>query len=249
MFRNILLLLSLMLASCASNPSSQNASSDKAKPEEDTQTMLVALSFDDGPNNSTTSQVLDVLEEFRVPASFFVIGQNIDDSTAEQMKRAIASGCEIQNHSYTHSAMTQLTTEAVIDEIRRTDDLIEKYTGKRPTLFRPPFIDHKRSMHEAASHTFICGIGCQDWEPDRSAQTRYNDLMAKVQDGDIILLHDFPANDNTVQALRLLIPELKKKGYTFVTVSDLFEKKGVTPKPHSGIIYTNVLQTEPAQNR
>ena len=203
-------------------------------------TMCVALSFDDGPNNQTTPQVLDILEEHNVPASFFVIGQNINDSTAEQMKRAISLGCEIQNHSYTHSYMSKLTTEEFLDELEKTDDLVEKYTSTRPTMFRPPYIDHNKSMHDAAGHIFICGVGCQDWDASRTVQNRFDDLMASVKDGDIILLHDFSGNDNTVEALKLIIPELKKRGYSLVTISELFERNGVSPKAHSGVIYTNV---------
>lgn len=204
--------------------------------------MYVALSFDDGPNAHTTAQVLDILEEFDVPASFFVIGQNINDHTAEQMTRAISLGCEIQNHSYTHSYMTQLSVDQFMDELERTDDLIEKYTSTRPTMFRPPYIDHNPSMHASVDHTFINGIGCQDWDASVSAQARYNDLMGKVKDGDIILLHDFYGNDNTVEALRMIIPELKKRGYAMVTVSELFDIKGVSPVSHSGYLYSNVLQ-------
>lgn len=92
-------------------------------------------------------------------------------------------------------------------------------------------------------------MGCQDWEADRSAQTRFKDLIAKVQDGDIILLHDFQGNDNTVDVLKLIIPELKRRGYTLVTVSQLFESKGIKPEPRSGFLYTNVLQKEKSQNR
>lgn len=202
----------------------------------------VALSFDDGPNNHTTAQVLDILEEYGVPASFFVIGQHINDQTAQQMTRAISLGCEIQNHSYTHSYMTQLSVDQFMDELERTDDLVEKYTSTRPTMFRPPYIDHNASMHEAVGHTFINGVGCQDWDASVSAQARYNDLMGKVKDGDIILLHDFYGNDNTVEALKMIIPELKKRGYAMVTVSELFEIKGVTPQSHSGYLYSNVLQ-------
>ncbi len=227
------MLLAMVITSCASDSSSK----------------LIALSFDDGPNNSTTPEVLDILEEFDVPASFFVIGQNINDSTAGQMTRAISLGCEIQNHSYTHSFMTQLSSEEVQDEIKRTNELIEKYTGTRPWLFRPPYINHNQSMHEVIGLTFINGVGCRDWEAGQSAQARYEELMPKVKDGDIILLHDFEGNGNTVEALKKIIPELKEQGYKFVTVSQLFEKKGITPSAHNGYIYTNVMQTEPAQNR
>ncbi len=216
---------------------------------DETATKFVALSFDDGPNSYTTPKVLDILEEFNVPASFFVIGKEINESTAKQMVRAISLGCEIQNHSYTHTHMTKMSIQEVMDELKRTDDLVEQYTGTRPWLFRPPFIDHNKSMHEALDHTFINGIGCSDWMAERSAQQRFEELIPKVQDGDIILLHDFTGNDNTVEALRMIIPKLKEMGFGFLTVSQLFEKKGVTPSAHNGYIYTNVLQNTSAQYR
>lgn len=70
----------------------------------------------------------------------------------------------------------------------------------------------------------------------------YDILINTLKDGDIVLLHDFQGNDNTVEALKMLIPEMKKHGYTFVTVTELYKRKGVTPAPHNGVIYSNVLQ-------
>ena len=228
------------MLSCA--PRTSSSSENQSSETETTVPMLVALSFDDGPNNDTTPEVLNILEEHHVPASFFVIGQNINESTAKQMTRAVALGCEIQNHSLTHAFMTQLSPEQFADEVRKTDELIEQYTGTRPWLFRPPYIDHNDSMHQTTDHTFICGVGCLDWEAGRSAQQRFEDLMSQVKDGDIILLHDFSGNDNTIEALKMIIPELKMQGYTLVTVSQLFEMKGIKPEVHSGITYSNVLQ-------
>ena len=242
-----------MLASCASRTSQKAGSTGNTVSQDGkdniTATKIVALSFDDGPNGDTTPKVLDILEEHMVPASFFVIGQNINDDSAKQMKRAISLGCEIQNHSLSHPSMSKMTAEEVKDEIKRTDELIERYTGTRPWLFRPPYIDHNKIMHDVIEHTFIGGVGCRDWEADHSAQARFEELIPKVQDGDIILLHDFPGNINTVEALGLIIPELKKRGFGFVTVSQLFEKKGVAPKPHNGYVYSNVMQQEATQNR
>ena len=237
-----LALLPLFILSCTSSSNKKDKKDEV--PAQETAQMLIALSFDDGPNDVTTPKVLDILEEFQVPASFFVIGQNINDQTAKQMTRAISLGCEIQNHSFTHGFMTQMSKEQIEEEIRKTDEIIEKYTGTRPWMFRPPFIDVNPAMHETIGHTFICGVGCFDWEPQRSAQERYDILMASLKDGDIVLLHDMTGNDNTVEALRMLIPEMKKQGYTFVTVSDLYEKKGIKPTAHNGILYSNVLQTK-----
>ena len=236
----------LIMVSCGSSSSSQSEApaSETQKSPEEVPAMYVALSFDDGPNNTTTPEMLDVLEAFDAPASFFVIGQNINDSTAEQMKRAVKLGCEIQNHSFTHSFMSQMAVEDVQSEIERTDALIEKYIGIRPWLFRPPYIDHNEDMHKAISHTFICGLGCEDWVPERTAQMRHDDIMANVKNGDIILLHDFEGNDSTVEALRTLIPALRERGFTLVTVTELFKKMGITPEVSNGIIYTNVMQTK-----
>ena len=235
------ILMAMAVISCNSSSSSSSKTEDKTAPEA-VPAMYVALSFDDGPNNITTPKVLDILEAYDAPASFFVIGQNIDDSTAEQMKRAVKLGCEIQNHSYTHSFMSQMTAEEIQSEIQRTDEIIEKYIGVRPWLFRPPFIDHNEVMHQTIGHTFICGVGCEDWVPERTAQERYDILINTLKDGDIVLLHDLQGNDNTVEALKMLIPEMKKQGYTFVTVTELYKRKGVNPAPHNGVLYSNVLQ-------
>jgi peptidoglycan/xylan/chitin deacetylase (PgdA/CDA1 family) len=226
MIRFLLMAFAILVASCT------------PKQEE----KLIALSFDDGPNETTTAEVLDLLQEHDIPASFFVIGQFINESTARQMTRAISLGCEVQNHSLTHTMMTQLSPEEVAEEVRKTDELIEKYTGTKPWLFRPPFINHNESMHQTIGHTFICGVGCEDWIPERTAQQRYEILISTLKDGDIVLLHDLQGNDNTVEALKMLIPEMKKQGYTFVTVTELYKRKGVSPDPHNGVIYSNVLQ-------
>ena len=229
----------ILVVSCGPRTSSKT----EVAPEVDsTPAKYVALSFDDGPNDITTPKVLDILEEHNVPASFFVIGQFINETTAKQMTRAIALGSEIQNHSLTHTMMTQLSQEQIAEEVKKTDELIEKYTGTKPWLFRPPFIDHNEVMHQTIGHTFICGVGCEDWIPERTAQERYDILINTLKDGDIVLLHDLQGNDNTVEALKMLIPEMKKQGYTFVTVTELYKLKGITPTPHSGVLYSNVLQ-------
>ena len=234
-----LALLPLFILSCTC---SSNTKDKKAEaPAQETAQMLIALSFDDGPNDVTTPKVLDILEEFQVPASFFVIGQNINDETAKQMTRAISLGCEIQNHSFTHAFMTQLSAEQIAEEVRKTDELIEKYTGTKPWMFRPPYIDHNETMHQTIEHTFICGVGCEDWVPERTAQERYEVMKATAGDGVMFLLHDLVGNDNTVEALKMIIPELKAQGYTFVTATQLFEKKGIKPEPKNGKIYSNVM--------
>lgn len=78
--------------------------------------------------------------------------------------------------------------------------------------------------------------------PQLSAEQRAATVLGSVRDGNILLLHDMEGNDNTVEALKIIIPELKSRGFEFVTVPQLFKLNGVVPEAHNGIVYTNVLQ-------
>lgn len=199
---------------------------------------IAALTFDDGPNTVTTPQVLDILEKYGVPASFFVCGKNITPESGEVMKRAVKLGCEIQNHSRTHSDMTKMTAEEIRAEIDYTSDRIEEAVGVRPRFFRPPYIAVNELMHRSADLTFICGIGAEDWNDGVSAEERYSRIMENLTDGMVILLHDMQGNSKTVKAVDMLIPAVKEQGYKLVTVSEIFIEKGVVPK--RGEMYTVV---------
>ena len=99
--------------------------------------MRIALTFDDGPNTTITPQVLDILEEHGIAASFFLIADNINPESAQQVRRAMSLGCDIQNHSRTHGFMNQMTPEQIREEICFCSDRIIEITGKAPTFFRP----------------------------------------------------------------------------------------------------------------
>lgn len=200
----------------------------------------VALSFDDGPTASTTPKVLDVLEKNEARASFFVLGQNINAKTAKLMQRAVALGCDIENHSFSHSHMSGMSSDEIKDEIARTSALIEQYAYRTPFFFRPPYIDHNKTMHDAIDLTFISGVDCKDYVKEVPAEQRAKLALDQIKDGDIVLLHDFDGNDATVEALKTIIPELRRRGFEFVTVRELFEIRGCRPQAHNGKIYTNV---------
>ena len=202
-----------------------------------------ALSFDDGPNTTTTMQVLDILEENGIAASFFLIGRNITEETIPVMKSAVSLGCDLENHSFNHPYMSKLGREEMLGELNSTSDLIENALGQRPEYFRPPYIDYNELMHEVLDLTFISGLSFQDWNPEVSVQQRIDGILRRVGDGDIILLHDFTGNDKTVETLKVIIPELKRRGFTFVTVPELFEKvRGKVPDKHNGKIYSNAYR-------
>ncbi len=203
--------------------------------------MIIALTFDDGPNTVITPQVLDLLEEHGILASFFLIAQNITPESAEVVRRAKAMGCDIENHTLTHPFMDKLSLEEIRKEVDTCTEKIVAITGEEPKFFRPPFIAVSKEMYDNIDMTFICGAGCEDWVPTVTAQQRAERVLANAEDGQIVLLHDMQWNQNTVDALKTIIPELKKRGYEFVTVTQLFERKNVTPQ--RGWLYSNALQT------
>lgn len=204
----------------------------------ESETKLIALTFDDGPNTITTNEILDVLGEYHAKASFFLIGDNINAESAVSVKRAYDMGMEIDNHSRTHSNMSEMTPEAMQAEIAYVDKKVTEITGEPTKFFRPPYIDTNDIMYDAIDLPFICGIGCQDFLPDVTAEERADYILDGAADGSILLLHDTSGNSQTVEALKIAVPELKKQGYEFVTLTELFERQGETPRKH--ILYSQV---------
>lgn len=200
---------------------------EKAGAEE---SKLIALTFDDGPNTTTTNEVLDILEEYNAVASFFLVGNNINDESAVTVKRAYDMGCEIDNHSKTHPNMSGLSEEEIKAEVEYVDNYVYEIIGEYPKFFRPPYIDTSQTMYDVIDKPFICGIGCSDYLDNVTAKERSDAVISAAKDGVIILLHDAQGNYQTVEALKTIIPELQADGYEFVTLTELFERQGEQPK-------------------
>lgn len=201
---------------------------------------LVALTFDDGPNTTTTNEVMDVLEKHEVVASFFLIGNNINNESEKSVKRAYGLSCEINNHSKSHGYMDKMTAEEIKAEYEFVDEKVFEITGEHTKFFRPPYIAVGDLMWENISVPFISGLGCSDWDDKVSVERRVDVITKGVRDGSIILMHDAEGNQKTVEAVDKIIPALKDHGYRFVTVSGLFEAKGITPV--TKMIYSNAAQ-------
>ncbi len=201
---------------------------------------MIALTFDDGPNLVTTPEVLDLLEEHGIVATFFLIGDNINMNNMKVVERAYNMGCEIANHSKTHSDMTKFSSEDIKSEIEYTSTMIENITGEAPKFFRPPYISVNDTMYDNIDLTFICGHGCNDWENSVTAEQRVEKVLGFADDGVIILMHDSAYNAQTVEALKTIIPTLLEEGYQFVTVSQLFEAKGIELSADDKNMYTVV---------
>lgn len=222
-------------------PPEMTEETQMTKPEQ-TEPKVIALTFDDGPNTTTTNEVLDVLEKYGIKASFFLIGNNIDSESAKSVKRAYDMGCEIGNHSKTHSYMDKMSVDEIVAEVEETNERIADIIGEEPKFFRPPYISFNKDMVDNIDMPFIAGYGANDWVDEYTAEHRAELVIRQARDGGIILLHDAKGNSQTVQALDIIIPELQSQGYEFVTISEVFARKGIAPEAHNGKIYSYAEQ-------
>lgn len=192
------------------------SNADQTDPEE----KLVALTFDDGPHPVYTEEILAVLAEEDVQASFFMMGKEAE-LYPEIVKKVSDAGHLIGNHTYTHVNVCQISTEETIDEITKTNDILEDLTGKRPQFFRPPFGCKNEALEKQTGMFWIFwDVDTLDWSCQNAGQV-YRQVVKNVGENDIILMHD--AYPSTVEAVRELIPALQEMGYTFVTVDRLVE--------------------------
>ena len=201
---------------------------------------LLALAFDDGPNTTTTNEVLDVLDQYNAKATFFLIGLNINDESAKSVKRAYDMGMEIANHSKTHNSMMNMTPDEIKAEIDYVDEKVEAITGEKTKCFRPPFIGVSQTMYDNIDIPFIYGADTQDYMEQVDVDERVEKILKNAKDGTIYLMHDSTGNDQTVEALKIALPKLVERGYEFVTISELFERQGETPKKN--ILYSSVTK-------
>ncbi len=219
-----------------STKSSSPSASPTVKPNK-----IVALTFDDGPDTQLTPKVLDKLDKYKVPATFMMIGQKVNDSTSAVIKRIIDSGFEIGNHSWGYSSMDSMSKADIQKSINDTNAAILRYSGTTPKFFRPPNLATSSTMFDAIDLTFVSGVVAYDWDQSTSAQTRANYIINGARDGAIFLMHDVqPLPHPTPEALDIIIPTLQSQGYEFVTLSELFRRKGVTLSPTDNKLYVNV---------
>lgn len=186
----------------------------------------IALTFDDGPHPEKTPEILDVLKEYDVKATFFVVGENVK-ANSDLFERIIIDGHEIGNHTFRHKYLFKHknTRRDMEREIDLCDDEIFNHSEYSSVLFRPP-----GGIYDATL-TSVCGergysivlwsIDTRDWE-GRDAFEIEKEILNNVCDGSIILMHDYVCGESyTAEALKSVIPKLKKLGYCFVTVSEL----------------------------
>lgn len=209
---------------------SKSAKSSKVDPSK----KMVALTYDDGPSNTVTNRILDVLQKYDARATFFVIGSRVDSNSAP-LVRAYKMGCEIGNHTYTHINLPSYSNSSILNEVNKTNSVIKKYTGANPKIIRAPGGSTNERVRGCVNLPFIYwSVDTRDWE-HRNASKTVSHIKNYVRDGSIILMHDIYAP--TASASETIIPWLIKQGYQLVTVSELMEYRGINMK--AGNSYTN----------
>jgi len=196
----------------------------------------IALTFDDGPNEPYTSQVLSILEQYKIKATFFIIGQNAR-RYPEICRRIVTNGNVIGNHSYHHRKSLCLRRgKTIAREIELTNQTIYECTGFEPKLFRPPHGFRTPSLMRTVRHLGYTVVSWDnitgDWKADKSGEEIVRAIVQRVKPGSVIVLHDGrdsrPSYDRSqmLQALPLVIEPLKKRGFDFVTIPELLESDG-----------------------
>ncbi|MBG9792857.1 polysaccharide deacetylase [Paenibacillus dendritiformis] len=187
----------------------------------------IALTFDDGPDPKNTPAILELLKQYDAKATFFLVGWRLKDNP-ELAKRTLREGHEIGNHSYYHKYFRRGISAAEIEEdMMKAHRLIKEVTGTAPHLYRPPGGYYNQQLVDVAranDYRIVMWSWHQDTKDWSSpgVQRIVNKVLNSARNGDIVLMHDFAeGRSQTVEALKTILPELKKRGYSMVTVSEL----------------------------
>ncbi len=195
----------------------------------------IAMTFDDGPSEKLTPELLDILAAHHIHATFFVIGQNAA-AHPEILQRAVREGHEIGNHSWTHPAFAKMSDARVRAELQKTDDAIRAALGGRPVLMRPPYGSitprQKRWINEEFGYRIILwDVDPLDWKRPGPAVITSR-IVKETRPGSIILSHDI--HPGTIKAMPATFDALQAKGFKFVTVSELIAMGTPMPPKQTG---------------
>lgn len=194
---------------------------------------IIAFTFDDGPSYNTI-KIVNTLVKYDSKATFFLVGNKIE-KYAKTMDVLVKNGMDIGNHTYSHKELTKLSDKEILKEIDLTNEVIYNKTGIKPMFLRPSYgAMNKRIKKLSTMPIIIWNIDTLDWKYHNSNKIK-DKILKYVSDGDIILMHDTYVA--TLNAVEMVIPELKKQGYKIVSVNELFKYKGVKPKLGIGYGY------------
>lgn len=186
--------------------------------------MKIALTFDDGPHPNYTEQILDLLDEYGAKATFFTVGSCVEQYP-EIVAKTVARGHEIGNHTFDHVNLRNTATDKCKKQLTDTEDVLVAAAQVKPKLLRPPEGRYSdtvcRIAEELGYKVVLWTVDTRDWA-HTSPEKIFENVRKNVKSGDIILFHDYVVgNSPTCDALRLVLPYLKERGYSAVTVSEL----------------------------
>jgi peptidoglycan/xylan/chitin deacetylase (PgdA/CDA1 family) len=197
----------------------------------------VALTFDDGPTR-TTEELLDLFGRSGDVATFFMLGPLVEQRPDVAL-RVVVEGHEVGNHAWSHRSLSRLPVDVALDELERTDAAIEAATGVTPELMRPPYGQYDLDLRYLGYPLALWDVDTRDWRHRDPAET-VRRTLGSVRPGSVVVMHDIHAS--TIEAVPLLVVELKALGYTLVTMSTL------TGEAEPGAVYfsqSNVVEPPP----
>ncbi|MDE7243460.1 MAG: polysaccharide deacetylase family protein [Oscillospiraceae bacterium] len=200
----------------------------------------IALTFDDGPRADTTGRLLEGLAQRNAACTFFIIGEQVRGNEY-LLCRMASDGHQIGSHTYSHTRLTTVSKENMVEEIHKTEVVLKEVAGDKTFWLRPPYgqIDSTRAQ-EIKTPMIYWSVDPQDWKLLNTEKV-VDAVVSTVQPGDIILLHDFYST--SVDAALQIIDQLQPQGFVFVTVEELFRIQGVEPQP--GVLYANPSKIRP----
>lgn len=188
---------------------------------------MIAFSFDDGPHHQLTPRLLELLEAYDARATFFLLGDRVLKTQANKdtVKLIYESGHEVASHSHDHKRLNLLSKEEIREDLTKAREAIYSAIGEYPTMLRPPYGEHNETLHEYSyAPLIIWNIDSEDWSL-KDAGKIADHVLSEVRDGKLLLMHDI--HSFSVDAVELILPELKARGYQIVTVQELLYYKGV----------------------
>ncbi|MBS3908626.1 MAG: polysaccharide deacetylase family protein [Actinobacteria bacterium] len=208
---------------------------------------IVAITFDDGPNPAYTPQLLDILKEKGVKATFFVVGLHVK-KYPDIARRIVAEGHDIGNHTYTHKDLVPATRRMVLAQTHKTEQAIKRVTGRTTKLFRPPRGIYSGAVRrllvdDEGYRLILWSVSSIDWR-QTSPLKILRRVLCHTRPGSILLFHDSGAvlrregasRQNTVDALPMVIDALRERGYEFVTMTEMLERGAEAETELAGIL-------------
>src|SRR5947199_4881795 len=193
----------------------------------------IAMTFDDGPHATNTPELLEMAAKRHIKLTFFVLGECVEQNP-DVLRREVAEGHEIGNHSWSHPKLAKLSDEGVRTQLQRTEDIIGKTAGIKPKLMRPPYGELTKRQRILVNHEFgykviLWDVDPLDWKRPGSNVVAQR-IITGVRPGSIILSHDI--HPPTIAAMPQVFDALLAKGFKFVTVSELLaiDKGGEQPE-------------------